>query len=188
MSPGCQIMSGLWITLKCRAEPDMQKYLAEILEWYGGEIGGEAFFSALAQGTVEPALADKWRKLAQLERYVAGQLCTALEARGVQLPPATADRQRGVDSAKDYASLTWREALTRLRPELVGYVRAFQAAESRMPEEILPLARLVTEHERALLEFVTCELDQGGRHSLDRVLSLLGEANGEQVLRQPGAR
>jgi hypothetical protein len=159
------------------AERDMQKYLAEILEWHGGEVGGEAFFSALAQSTVEPALADKWRKLAQLEQYVAGRLRTVLEARGVRLPPATVDQQRGLSSAQNYATLTWREALSRLRPELVGYVRAFQAAESSMPEELLPLARFVTEHERALLEFVTRELDQDGRHSMDRVLALLGEAS-----------
>ncbi len=157
----------------------MQNYLAEILDWYGGEIGGEAFFSALAQGTVEPALADKWQRLAQLEQHVAARLRTTLEARGVPVPPAAADRQRGLNSAQDYVGLPWREALSRLRPELVGYVRAFQAAESRMPKDILPLARFVTEHERALLEFVTRELDSDGRDSLSRVQSLLGEANAE---------
>jgi len=165
----------------------MQKYLAELVEWYCGEVGGEAFFNALAHGADEPGRAAKWRKLAQLERYVAGRLRTALEARGVQIPSGAADLQRGLSSAQEYASLTWREALSRLRPELVGYVRDFQAAESRMPEELLPLARFVTEHERALLEFVTRELDQDGQQSLDSVLTLLGEATPGRAQRQPTA-
>jgi hypothetical protein len=44
-----------------------------------------------------------------------------------------------------------------------------------MPEELIPLARFVTDHERAILEFVTRELDQNGHHSLEGVLTLLGE-------------
>jgi hypothetical protein len=163
----------------------MQKCLAELLEWYCGEIGGEAFFSALAHNAVEPGLAAKWQRLAQLEQCVAGRLRTVLEARGVQIPSGTADLQRGLSSAQEYANLAWREVLSRLRPQLVGYVRDFQAAESRMPEEFLPLARFVTEHERALLEFVTRELDQDGEHSLDAVLGLLHEATPAGSERQP---
>ena len=163
----------------------MHKYLAELLEWYCGEVGGEAFFSALARGSGEPGQAAKWRKLAQLEQSVAGRLRTELEARGVQMPNAAADLQRGLKSAQEYASLTWREALGRLRPELVGFVRSFQAAESRMPEEVLPLARFVTDHERALLEFVTRELDHDGQNSLDSVLGLLDAATPGPAERRP---
>ena len=153
----------------------MDNYLTELLEWYCGEVGGEAFFSALARETSEPELAAKWRKLAQLERHVGARLLSALEARGVPAPSVAADMQRGLNSARPYTSLTWREALERLRPELVAYVRDFETAESRMPRELLPLARFVTDHERALLEFVTRELDQNAHHSLDSVLSMLGE-------------
>ncbi len=174
--PGRQVA-----TQSSHTKPDMQKYLVELLEWYRGEVGGEAFFGALAQSTSQPGLAEKWRKLAQLEQCVADRLRTTLEAREVQLPAAGIDRQRGLNSAQDYANLTWREALSRLRPELAGYVRAFQAAESTMPEDLLPLAQWVTEHERALLEFVTRELEQEGRQSLDRVLSLLAGATPGQV-------
>lgn len=181
----CPIMSVLAQGHEYRPEIDMQNFLAELLEWYCGEVGGEAFFSALAHGAGEPGRAAKWRKLAQLEQYVAGRLRTELEARGVQMPTAAADLQRGLNSAQEYASLTWREALSRLRPVLVRYVRDFQAAESRMPEEVLPLARFVTDHERALLEFVTRELDHDGQHSLDSVLGLLDEATPGPAERPP---
>jgi hypothetical protein len=154
----------------------MQKYLAELLKWYCGEVGGEAFFSAMAVRAREPGRAAKWRKLALLEQYVAGRLRTELEARGVQMPATAADQQRGLDAAQEYAGLNWREALGKLRLDLVCYVRDFQAAESRMPEEVLPLARFVTDHERALLEFVTRELDHDGQNSLEGVLGLLDEA------------
>lgn len=163
----------------------MQNHLAELLEWYCDEIAGEAFFSALWQSTAEPELAAKWRTLARLEQFVAYRLRTALEERGVQMPSVEADLRRGLKSAQDYAGLTWREALGRLRPELDGYVRDFRAAELRMPEDVQPLARFVTAHERALLEFVTRELDQDGYHSLDGLLGLLGELTPGTPERQP---
>ncbi len=153
----------------------MESYLAELVEWYCGEVGGEAFFLALARGSHEPGLAAKWDKLAQLENLVGDRLLSVLRTRGVPIPSAEADLERGLRSARSYVGLTGHEALSKLRPELVGYVRDFEAAESRMPEEMLPLARFVTDHERALLEFVTRELDQNGHHSLNGVLTLLGE-------------
>ena len=153
----------------------MQSHLAELLEWYRGEIAGEAFFSTLAQSAVDPDRSHKWRLLARLEHFVAGQLRSALTARDVLIPTVGMDLQRGVESAQPYADLTWHEALARLRPELEGYVRDFQAAESRMPEDLLPLARFVTEHERALLEFVTLEPGEDTHHSLDSVLGLLND-------------
>jgi hypothetical protein len=158
----------------------MHTYLTELLEWYRGEVGGEAFFAALALDTADPGLAAKWQKLAQLEHCVADRLRTALEARDEPIPPAMADlQQRGRNSAREYRNLHWREALSRLRPELVRYVRELQAAESRMPDELLPLAQFVTAHERTLLEFTTRELEQDGTRSLESVLSLLGETASE---------
>jgi hypothetical protein len=156
----------------------METYLAELLEWYCGEIGGEAFFSALARGAGEREHAAKWEKLAQLENLVGHRLLTELAARKVPIPSSEADLQRGLHSAQSYAGLTWRQMLDKLRPELVGYVRSFEDAESRMPEELVALARFVTDHERALLEFVTRELDQNGLRSLDYVLAMLGETQG----------
>jgi len=157
----------------------MRPYLAELLEWYRGEVGGEAFFAALAHGTGDPRLAAKWQKLAQLERYVADRLRTELEARGVPIPAMADLEQRGRNSAREYRYLNWREALSRLRPELVRYVQDFRAAESTMPEELLPLAQLVTAHEQALLEFTIRELEQDGTRSLESVHCLLGEAASE---------
>lgn len=153
----------------------MESYLTDLLEAYNGEIGGEAFFSALAQSAATPARAAQWQTLSRLERYVAARLRPELEARGVAVPPADGEVRRGLDWAREYAQLSWRETLERLRPALEGYVRDFQAAESRMPAELKPLAQFVTAHEVALLEFVIRELDDGGRQSLDCVRKLLGE-------------
>jgi hypothetical protein len=87
--------------------------------------------------------------------------------------------RRGRDSALEYVKLPWPEALGRLRPYLDGYVREFHAAEPRMPQDLQPLAQFVTAHERVLLEFVIREIDEGGRHSLDGALRLLGEATSD---------
>jgi hypothetical protein len=48
-----------------------------------------------------------------------------------------------------------------------------KAAEARMPADLLPLARFVTAHEQALLDFVVRELDHEGMDSLDPVCSVL---------------
>lgn len=154
----------------------MQNYLTELLEWYRGEIAGEAFFSALAHRTEEPRQAAKWRTLARLEHFVAARLRPVLNARGVEIPAAEADVRRGQESALEYLNLPWQEALGRLRPYLDGYVREFQAAESRMPQDLQPLAQFVTAHERVLLEFVIREIEDGGRNSLHGARQLLGEA------------
>jgi len=42
-----------------------------------------------------------------------------------------------------------------------------------MPADLLPLARFVTAHEQALLDFVVRELDHEGMDSLDPVCSVL---------------
>jgi hypothetical protein len=165
----------------------MQKHLAELLDWYRGEVAGEAFFCALADSAAEEGRAVKWRKLAQLERHVADRLRVVLEASAIPMPSATTDRHRGLKSAQEYSGLTWPETLNRLRSELVGYVRDFEEAEARMPEEVIPLARFVTDHERALLSFVLLELQADGRNSLDQVRSLLGETRNSDAGQGPAS-
>jgi hypothetical protein len=54
-------------------------------------------------------------------------------------------------------------------------VRDFEAAEARTPADLLPLARFVTAHEQALLDFVVRELEHAGRGSLDPVLRVLNQ-------------
>jgi hypothetical protein len=78
-------------------------------------------------------------------------------------------------------ALPWRDALARLQPELDRYVREFELSESGMPEDLLPLAQFVTAHERALLEFVTIELEHQGTDSLAAPLRLLGETPREPM-------
>jgi hypothetical protein len=158
----------------------MQTYLTELLDWYGGELAGEVFFSTLSRNANAPEHTTKWQTLARLERFVADRLRSELTARGVSLPASDRDVRRGLDWARTYSGLSWPEALRRLRPELEGYVRDFQNAESGMPEDLLPLAQFVTSHEQALLDFVILELEQDGRRSLDSVLSLLGEEIGTE--------
>jgi hypothetical protein len=162
----------------------MERYVVELLEAYRGEVAGEAYFSALAQETSEPDRAHKWRTLAQLERLVANRIRAALEERGIPIPATEADWQRGLRSATEYIAMPWRDALVRLQPELDRYVRDFEVSESRMPEDLLPLAQFVTAHERALLEFVAMELDHQGTDSLAAPLRLLEESAREPIKRR----
>jgi hypothetical protein len=156
----------------------MHDPLKELLDWYRDEISAAKMFDDLALDAADADCALKWRTLARLERHVAAQLEASLVQRGVAVPARTAvavERPR-TDEAKPYRQLTWRGAMERLRPELVGYVRDFENAESRMPADLKPLSRFVTAHEQALLDFVVRELDHEGRGSLDPVLRVLGQS------------
>src|SRR5436305_4733701 len=80
----------------------MEKYLHDLLQWYRGEIGGEAFFVALANNADDPARTAQWLRLAQLERCIGARLRSTLEARGIDIPPVVADLERGEKSAQHY--------------------------------------------------------------------------------------
>ena len=151
----------------------MPDHLAELLDWHRDEISAQAMFEELARATREVGCARKWQALARLENHVASRIQAALAARGVAVPPPDADQHRRTEAANPYLGLSWRDALADMRPMLVQYVRDFEAAESRMPADLLPLARFVTAHEQALLDFVTRELDGDGKDSLDPVRSVL---------------
>jgi hypothetical protein len=152
--------------------------LTELLEWHRDEISAAAMFDDLALGTDDADCALKWRTLARLERHVAAQLETALAQRGVAVPTlaAVVDEQPRTGEGNPYLRLTWRGAMERLRPELAGYVRDFDDAGARMPADLKPLARFVTAHEQALLDFVVSELDHAGHGALDPVLRMLGQS------------
>jgi hypothetical protein len=109
---------------------------------------------------------------------VAANLGAALAERGVAAPTpaAVSDERPRTGEANPYLALTWRGAMERFRPELAGYVRDFEIAEARMPADLKPLARFVTTHEQALLDFVVRELDHEGRGSLDPVIRVLGQS------------
>ncbi len=155
----------------------MHKGIEELVDAYRGEVAGEAFFAALAEQTPDPAHAEKWRTLARLENAVAARIRGAFVALGIKVPATDSDWERGLRSVREYAELSWKEALEKMRPELDRYVNEFEAAESRMPAELLPLARFVTAHERALLRFVDMELANQSAGSLGSVLELLGLAD-----------
>lgn len=147
--------------------------LTELLEWHRDEVSAAAIFDDLAQAASNSDIAYKWRMLARLECHVAAQLQAALAARGVAVPPPSAEERRRTVAGNPYLGLPWREALAQLRPALVGYVCDFESAEARMPADLLPLARFVTAHEQALLDFVVRELDHDGVDSLAPVCSVL---------------
>jgi hypothetical protein len=150
--------------------------LTELLEWHRDEVSAAAMFDDLAQAASDADIAHKWRMLARLEHHVAGQLQAALAARGVAVPAPDVDELRRTAEGNPYLNLSWQQAMAELRPALIGYVRDFESAEARMPADLLPLARFVTAHEQALLDFVVRELDHDGIDSLDPVCSVLDSA------------
>ena len=148
----------------------------ELLEWHREEVSAQAMFEELALASEDAERAHKWRALARLEAHVADRLRAALAKRGVAVPSPDDDRARRVQAGNPYLKLSWREAMEDMRPWIARYVCEFEAAESRMPADLLPLARFVTAHERALLDFVTRELHRGGYDSLAAVQQMFDTA------------
>src|SRR5213078_4272836 len=80
------------------------------------------------------------------------------------------DRRRAYSGAKPMRRLSrvpWRDVMEGFRRELERFVTEFERAEAlkSSSREVDDLLRHITNHERALLEFVTRELEDRSEHS-----------------------
>ena len=115
----------------------MADHLAELLDWHRDEVSAQAMFEELAQAADDIDCARKWRSLARLEAHVAGRIESALAARGVAVAAPHAEQAHRTGPGNPYLKLSWREAMEDMRPWLARYVGEFEAAESRMPADLL---------------------------------------------------
>lgn len=150
-------------------------YVAYLHECFQGEVLGEALGAALAESASNPDHRRKWRTFERLERETKQRIWRALEARGETVRDDPHQRTEAAKWAARYGAMPWDEAMAALRPVIEKYVRYFEKRERQAPADGRDVARAITQHERALLEFTVRELDGRSETSLEPIARLLDE-------------
>jgi len=141
---------------------------AVLVDWYTGEIGGEALFWGMAEAA-EPERSRKWLALAEVESRVARRLAETLHARGRPIPECP--EQPGIARARcvELAGKTWPEQMQWLKEIAVDALREMRVDAGTLPESLGPLGEFVLAHEIALVDFAQSELDGRGQVSLQPI-------------------
>ena len=150
-----------------------EQFGAYLHECFQGEVLGETLGAALAEAEQDPAHSQKWRFVEQLERETKGRIRAALEALGESVEEDPAKRTEGKSWAEGLAKLSWSETMDQLKPALEKYIRSFEKHEKTAPSDGLAIARHITRHERALLEFTLREIEGKTDSSVEPIERLL---------------
>jgi hypothetical protein len=145
---------------------------AVLTEWYAGEVGGKALFSALARAA-DPSVADKWRALAAVEDAVATSLSAALTARRVAVPWIDNVDGRARQRCDAIAGYSWPQTMQWLHRIADAALVHMQADAATLPPELAGLGAMVVRHEAALVSFADREL-AGDPQSLEPIDAFLG--------------
>lgn len=152
-----------------------EHFLATLVQRHDGEVYGEGVFAGLAETCADEARRYKWRVCEALERETKQLLARELGARGRSALESSDRRKQGEELGRRLGAVPWEPLMKGLRPELAKFVSEYEADEARAPANGLALARHITTHERALLEFVDRELAGRADDSVAPVLALLAE-------------
>ncbi len=128
-------------------------YHDRLLSAYEGEVIGYTFFSELAKVAETADSKRKLHFLAGLETRTQAILAPLI-ARYDLTPRSKVElAAEGARDAGRYAGLSWQALNARFALEFTAYVDNFLATEALAPVEDLPVCKLVTLHEVALIEF-----------------------------------
>jgi hypothetical protein len=148
------------------------KYLDERFQ---GEVYGEAVFAAMAEACAGAETRYQWRVLEALERETKEYLARALRERSLPAEPSPELRAQGEKLGRTLAGVPRELFMKGFRGEVSRFVSEYEAAEASVPEDGLEIARHVTAHERAILDFADRELEGRTSDSLEPVIAFLAD-------------
>ena len=149
---------------------DYKTYLEQRFQ---GEVFGEALFRTMANLSDDPARAQKFRVLEQLERETKEFLLSALREAGGSGEEHCERINQGQALGGALANVPWSELMRGFQEEFRRFADEFASAETLAPAGKESVLRHVTIHERALLDFATRELEGSAiGDSLQSVLAL----------------
>jgi dimethylamine/trimethylamine dehydrogenase len=125
-------------------------YLQTLLRYYEEEIGGEAYFYALAEHFAER---EKFILLARIERRAAEAVRPLLEKYGLTPRDESVCHSEGKSHLEIHKSYSWEEFMTYIVERYPGYVEDFRALEQMAPIEDLSALNVLTDHEIAVIDF-----------------------------------
>lgn len=141
----------------------MSSYAEALLEFYGGEVLGEAIYSALLGFARNDDERLKWATLLQLETETKAWLRAPMIAHGVSVEEQAGDRAKGVALAEEIKLMPWPELMRATHDAIANqFVPRYQghadAARARGKAEEEAVCVYMVEHEKAQVEFARREL------------------------------
>jgi hypothetical protein len=160
-------------------EATMSSYAEALLEFYSGEVLGEAVYSALLGFARNDDERLKWATLLQLETETKAWLRAPMVAHGVSIEEQPSDRVKGLETAQQVKPLSWPDLMQALYDVITNdFIPRYQthAEEARARGEAGEEALCVymVEHEKAQVEFARRQLAGASLdHSLEPVAKFL---------------
>jgi hypothetical protein len=141
----------------------MASYAEALAEFYGGEVLGEAVYSALVNAARNDHERMKWGTLLQLETEPKAWLRAPMVARGVSIVEQAADRDKGNAIAEQFKVLSWSVQMQSLHDVIANqFVPRYQshadAARARGAADEEAVCLYMVEHEKTQVEFARREL------------------------------
>ena len=134
--------------------PESEQLVALLQHAWQGEWYGVRVYSELAAGRADAKETATLLELVVLETYVLGELTVALLGLGVEPEPGPVEAEADADLAAHVGD-EWLPLVRWLRSDAevaLGQYLPLPGLAASEPE-LLPLATLVVEHERALISF-----------------------------------
>jgi dimethylamine/trimethylamine dehydrogenase len=130
-------------------------YLETLLSYYEDEIGGEAYFYALAEHFDE---SEKFILLARIERRAAEAIQPLLEKYGLKPREESDIKFEGLSYLEAHQSYSWPEFMAYIIERYPGYLDDFKALEQMAPATDLPALKILTNHEIVVIDFAEKEI------------------------------
>jgi hypothetical protein len=156
----------------------MESFEEAIREFYDGEVGGEAIYSALLESAQTDDERFKFSTLLQLETETKAWLRAPMVARGLSIGERAAVREKDAAQIAPMKSLPWTQKMQVIRDFLADrviprYQSHFDAVRKRGNADEVAICLHMVEHEEAQLEFSRRELAASLKASLEPVLKHL---------------
>jgi hypothetical protein len=157
----------------------MSSYAEALLEFYGGEVGGEAAYSSLLGMAENDEQRLKWATLLQLETETKAWLRAPLIAHGVSIEERDADRARAARGTEGFRQMSWSQKMQALssfleKKVVPRYQSLADEARARGSADEVAVCVFMVEHEKAQIEFAQRELaGASADRSLEPVVKFL---------------
>jgi hypothetical protein len=157
----------------------MESFEQVIREFYDGEVGGEAIYSALLSSARTDDERVKFSTLLQLDTETKAWLRAPMVARGLSIEERAAVREKDSAQIEPLKPLPWAQKMRGMRDFLAGivvprYQSYLEDARKRGNADEVAICLHMVEHEEAQLEFSRRELaGAGSKESLELVVKHL---------------
>jgi hypothetical protein len=147
---------------------------AALMEYYQGEVLGEAMFDSMLAGLSDEIERYKMGLLLQLETETKARLRPVLAAQGLPVQEDPSMRPQGERFARELQSASWAEKMSALHKAVAEtYLPRYRELASQLPAVLRDVGEIMVEHESALVEMTRREIDGQAERSDQPLLKLL---------------